>query len=162
MHHCRGAQNGKGRSQFSTHICFTLIVEPLEWLILLLFIHQTVTKPLYFRFKIAYWPVHLAVQLWPPHHHHFSFHSISLYFHPLCFSFFHLFPISPSLAPVIISVTQTGAPHQSTAERYHQTVTSVCVYTINISYFNILYHHIMQLRQQSCALANVSTVIWCV
>lgn len=93
-------------------------VEPLEWLILVLFVH--VAKPLYFRFKIALRPVNLAVllsSLTPPP---LLLHSIPLYFH---FFPFFLIPISPSRAPVIISVTQSGAHFHISPPQNRDTTT---------------------------------------
>lgn len=110
-HHCCGAQNEKGRPQFSADICPSFIAGPLEWLISLLFIHLTVAKLLYFSFRIA--PVHLAVLIWPPPPTcapppPLLLDSFPLYLY-LFFSIFSPVPLSPSRAPVIIWVPPTGA-----------------------------------------------------
>lgn len=124
-HRCRGAQNGKDCPQCSADICSYFIVEPLEGLILLLFIH--VAKPLYFRFQIACWPVNLAVLLWsltppPP----LILPSIPLYFHffPSSLSHFSL----PSSSHYLSDSEWSSFPHQSTAERDGATLLYLSVF----------------------------------
>lgn len=126
-HGCLGAWKGLFSHSFLPIFALIFFVEPLEWLILVLFVH--VAKPLYFRFKIARRPVNLAVLLSSLTQPPLLLHSIPLYFH-----FFPPFFLFPFLPPELQSLSRwfrveliSTSVHRRTEIRPHYYIC-LCLY----------------------------------